>query len=1571
MTVILDQFRQTLRESGLLSDAEIDAVLDMLPPEQKPTDGEGLAKVLVKYRKLTKFQAQAVYQGKTKGLLLGNYLVLDKIGQGGMGQVYKAQHRRMKRVVALKLLPSAVAKDPQTVQRFQQEVEAAAKLSHANIVTAYDADQSGDAHFLVMEYVEGKDLAALVRERGTLTVSKALDYILQAAKGLEYAHSQNVVHRDIKPSNLLLDSQRTVKILDMGLARFQQDVGPESSTAAASLTQSGQVMGTIDYMSPEQGLDTHHADQRSDIYSLGCTLFYLLMGRAVYAGDTLTRKIIAHRDEPVPSLRAFRQDVPEQLDAVFQKMVAKSPEDRYQSMAQVIADLETCVGKGDAKATSVVDEGTAAFVTEDNLSFLRELSPGGTATAAKKQGTRQADETLTQQAAMETSGQLSVKSKASRQRNNRVIYGAVGAALLGVLILAGIIVSLQTKDGKLMLEVDQPDATVQVLDASSGKVEISQPSGAGKVILSIDPGRHRLKVERDGFTVFGEDFEMEKGGRKTIRAKLVPVGTTPAVAAAKPGDTVPPPAVAPFNATKATEHQEAWAKHLGVPVEITNSIGMKLALIPPGEFQMGSTKELIEEELKTPGIYDWYKDRLPSEGPQHRVRITKPFYLGKYEVTQEEYQRVMGINPSQFSVTGKAKAKVSSQETKRFPVENVSWDDAVVFCRKLSNMPEERAAGRWYRLPSEAQWEYACRAGSMGRYSFSSGRSGIPREHEEHDFSDYGWFCDNSDGMTHAVGGMRANSWGLYDMQGNVWEWCQDRYDKDYYAKSPTDDPVAPPRGIDSRVFRGGSWHDLAGYCRSAGRSDYHPSLRNNDVGFRASLVLADTAAERAKMSLIPDTAQVSDNSTTNKPSPSPASPDSQSSVSSPVVNSLVGTDGKWKLPPGAPPPAVAPFDEKKAKEHQQGWAKHLGVPVEITNFIGMKLVLIPPGEFMMGSPKELIDEELKTPGLGDSYKDHLPAEGPQHRVRITKPFYLGMYEVTQEDYQRVMGVNPSEFSPMGKQKEKVAGQETKRFPVECVSWEDAVDFCRKLSDLSQEKAAGRWYRLPLEAQWEYACRAGSTGRFNSSSGRSGIPREYEERDFSDYGWFGGNSGWGTHAVGGKRANSWGLYDMHGNVWEWCQDWYDKDYYAQLPTDNPVGPPGGSRRVVRGGSWNYPAVLCRSAQRFNVVPGDRDISLGFRASLVLPETAAERAKMSLIPDTTHVSDNSTTNKPPPVAASPNSQSSVPPPVVNSLVGPDGKWELPPRAPPPAVAPFDEKKAKEHQQGWAKHLGVPVEQTNSIGMKLVLIPPGEFMMGSTQEEVDQLLKDAKEKNYDHWYIERLPAEAPRHRVRLTKPFYLGVCEVTVGAFRRFVDETGYTTDAEKDGKGGFGRDEKGGWVQKPEFVWRNPGFTQTDANPVVNVGWNDAAAFCQWLSRKDGKEYRLPTEAQWEYACRAGSRGQYCFGNGESALGEYARYVENSGGQAHPVGGKKPNAWGLYDMHGNVWEWCADWLAGGYYADSPVDDPAGPSGGSNRVLRGGSWLDPAGLCRSAYRYGDGPGFRISNLGLRVSLVLADK
>ena len=220
-TVSLAKFSDALVGSGLLSHEEIETFMEGLPADRRPQNGKQLAQELFRCKRLTRFQVHAVYQGKTRGLVVGNYVVLDKLGQGGMGQVYTARHTRMDRVVAIKVLPAAATKSPEAVKRFQREVKAAARLTHPHIVTAYDADEYRGVHFLVMEHVDGQDLASLVREKGPLPVKQAVDCIVQAARGLEYAHHQGVIHRDIKPHNLLLNTQGVVKILDMGLARHR------------------------------------------------------------------------------------------------------------------------------------------------------------------------------------------------------------------------------------------------------------------------------------------------------------------------------------------------------------------------------------------------------------------------------------------------------------------------------------------------------------------------------------------------------------------------------------------------------------------------------------------------------------------------------------------------------------------------------------------------------------------------------------------------------------------------------------------------------------------------------------------------------------------------------------------------------------------------------------------------------------------------------------------------------------------------------------------------------------------------------------------------------------------------------------------------------------------------------------------------------------------------------------------------------------------------------------------------------------------------------------------------------
>ena len=276
------------------------------------------------------------------------YRIVEQIGSGGMGDVYRAEHRLMNRSVALKLINSQLVKHPQAVERFRREVQAAAQLTHPNIVTAFDAEQAGEMHFLAMEFVEGTDLATVVKHRGALPVDEACDCIRQAAEGLQHAHEKGMVHRDIKPHNLMLSPDGQVRILDFGLAGFATESAileadstgaDERGTTPLHLTTFGSVMGTPDYIAPEQARDAHSADIRADIYSLGCTLCFLLKGEAPFEADSVVDKLKAHADQEPPALNELRNDVPNELADIVSRMMAKDPADRFQTPSAVATAL--------------------------------------------------------------------------------------------------------------------------------------------------------------------------------------------------------------------------------------------------------------------------------------------------------------------------------------------------------------------------------------------------------------------------------------------------------------------------------------------------------------------------------------------------------------------------------------------------------------------------------------------------------------------------------------------------------------------------------------------------------------------------------------------------------------------------------------------------------------------------------------------------------------------------------------------------------------------------------------------------------------------------------------------------------------------------------------------------------------------------------------------------------------------------------------------------------------------------------------------------------------------------------
>ena len=530
----------------------------------------------------------------------------------------------------------------------------------------------------------------------------------------------------------------------------------------------------------------------------------------------------------------------------------------------------------------------------------------------------------------------------------------------------------------------------------------------------------------------------------------------------------------PLSRKAAAAKKNMAPEQLSVGDPIENSLGMVFVPIPAGEFLLGND----------------------GGANLHRVRLSDNFHIGVYEVTQEQYEKVTGQNPSEKK--GPAN-----------PVEKVSWNDAMEFCKMLSELPKERAAGRTYRLPTEAEWEYACRAGTTTAFSFGDSHARLP---------DYAWYgfqnrarqtarsgkpASKAKAGAHPVGLKKPNPWGLYDIHGNVDEWVMDSHGA--WPEGPVEFGRGGgkangnskgkrlalrfnPRGHwrtkgVSKIPRGGNWQDSWGSCGSSSRKTTSASSRFDSCGFR--IVIAPAFKQPAATDVI----------ATLKQNMKPA----QLSISDPVVNS-----------------------------------------------IGMALLPIPAGQFQMGSPRA----EQGRPRGRDIES--------LHAVKLTKSFYIGAYEVTQYEYSQVTGKNPTDSGGP-------------RFPVENVGWSDAVRFCRFLSALPKEKAAGHVYRLPTEAEWEYACRAGSSTAFSFGNNASRLP---------DYSWLKDNASQTAHPVGLKKPNSWGLFDMHGNVREWTADLIHFYDVSKLNVD-PEGRPGDSPqgRVFRGGSYKTEAKALRSAAR--------------------------------------------------------------------------------------------------------------------------------------------------------------------------------------------------------------------------------------------------------------------------------------------------------------------------------------------------------------------------------------------------------
>ena len=339
-----------VKRSKLVNEDELQrVVLDLQQASggELPKEIEVVCQHLVDSGLLTSWQKNNLLKGKYKGYFLGKYRLLELIGSGGMSAVYLADHTLMHRKRAIKVLPKKRVNDASYLERFLLEAQATASLDHPNIVRAYDIDKEGDVHYLVMEYVVGQDLQSMVRSQGYLSFEVAANYVIQAARGLQHAHDAGLIHRDVKPGNLLVDDKGVVKVLDLGLALFS-DAGRESLT----LMHNENVLGTADYLAPEQALSSHDVDSRADIYSLGCTLYFLLTGHAPFPEGTLAQRIAKHQTKMPADIRADRADCPDALVDICFKMIQKSAQNRYQTMTEVAEQLESWLATRDVVVES-------------------------------------------------------------------------------------------------------------------------------------------------------------------------------------------------------------------------------------------------------------------------------------------------------------------------------------------------------------------------------------------------------------------------------------------------------------------------------------------------------------------------------------------------------------------------------------------------------------------------------------------------------------------------------------------------------------------------------------------------------------------------------------------------------------------------------------------------------------------------------------------------------------------------------------------------------------------------------------------------------------------------------------------------------------------------------------------------------------------------------------------------------------------------------------------------------------------------------------------------------------------
>ncbi|MGD0090686.1 MAG: bifunctional serine/threonine-protein kinase/formylglycine-generating enzyme family protein [Planctomycetota bacterium] len=733
------------------------------------------------------------YEGLTVPAM-GGIPLLFKLGQGGVGAVYFGIHPRTMQEVAVKVLAFHVAqREPEAIARFCREAQAAANIQSPHLVRVQDVNEEKGLYYLVMEYVAGVSangcLKQAQRERlGGLSEAVALDICIASTKGLAAAHKAGIIHRDVKPDNILIPRDqdsgqllyREAKLADLGLAR--------SEDSAYSATQSAIAMGTPGFMAPEQGLSARTAGKPADVFSTCATLYVLLAGKMPFLGETAIQVLVSTIQQPHLPLQQVCPTVSAATAALIDRCLAKEPERRYADAVELLEALMAC-RKALAAGAAQVDSDTEAGSSPESRiqAAIRAraraktvLLPNAEKPAGAEAVTRVEDHVPAGTAAEpEAASRAEAAGRAGAQEEARGRGRAEARAREEAQAEAQ---RKAEEEAKARAEAEAEAREEAEAEAQrKAAAELRARTEAESWAAAKAEARARVEAEPRRLAEARAKAEAEARARAAAREKALREGLGKTDSAA----------FAPVEAA-AQARVATYAKHSGLPLNMVLTLGreveLELVLVPPGSFKMGSP----ETE----------RGRAPDE-TEHEATITTAFYMGKFPVTQEQYEAVVWKNPSLY-------------KGPRNPVERVSWEDANEFCRKLRAKKAKNV-----RMPTEAEWEYACRADSPARFY-----CGDTIEH----LNAMGWCFANSGSSPHPVGQKRPNAWGLFDMHGNVWQWCQDWYGQ--YPAGAVSNPPGAASG-EYRVLRGGSWLSYPWICRAAIRLKLAPATRDFNLGFR------------------------------------------------------------------------------------------------------------------------------------------------------------------------------------------------------------------------------------------------------------------------------------------------------------------------------------------------------------------------------------------------------------------------------------------------------------------------------------------------------------------------------------------------------------------------------------------------------------------------------------------------------------------------------------------------------------------------------------------------------------------